>query len=277
MFELRDSSDAFREDTEQWVTPVDLDSETAQRYRRRAQQRCDADHTDHVAIDSAIRNHLDAIESGDADRWWQLNHDLLYDGSERGDPNRVFQPDLSQCGGWRRADDPTRERIIAAARRYLDGAAPDPNGWFDTSLINQRAFAGYRALYLLAKHRPAELEALDEETWTRWMPIIVAYPRSSETNGERFDDVLNSVAAISAPASLTQWTLRMIDVQNAANEGHLFVLWRLRGVIPTLVDALSEKLEDVTLQPEGPRRSRHLWHERGSSEVHAKDLCPTDQ
>ncbi len=215
MFELADRSDGFGEKTAAWRTPVALDDEVAQMWRRRAERRrAVPPPEDAPDMDRIILEHLDHIDAGQVDAWWRLNVDLIYDKNGRGDLGQEIEADLTRLDGWSRADERTRERIIAAAHRYLDLAPPDPNDWLGKSTINRPAFAGYRALLLLAMHRPAQLEALDADTWIRWMPIIVSYPRSSGTDDERFDDVLLALAADRAPEALAQWTLRMVDLQN---------------------------------------------------------------
>ena len=251
MFELTEQSTAFREATASWRTPVNLDSEIAQMWSRRAERERevpppgDAPDMDHIILDR-----LEAIEAGEVDVWWRLNVDLTYDKSGRRDHAREIEANLTQLDGWIRADDGVRTRIIEAAHRYLDRAPPDPDDWLGKNTINRSAFAGYRALRLLAKHRPAQLEELDADTWTRWMPIIVGYPRSSGTEDERFDDVLAILAADRAPAALAHWTLRMVDLENAQGEGHLLVMSRLRHVAaPELVEALVHKLGEPELNP----------------------------
>jgi hypothetical protein len=250
--ELAGLSTAFAAKTAFWRTPVDLDSEMAQMWRTRAERRREAPPPEEVPdMDRIILNHLDAVDAGDLDAWWRLNLDLSYDKNGGRDTGREIDADLTRLDGWRRADDGTRARIVGAARRYLDHAPPDPIGWFGNSTINRPAFAGYRALHLLAKHRASLLEALDTDVWTRWMPIIVAYPRASGTDDERVDDLVVALAADRAPEALTHWVLRMVDLQSRRSEGHLFVMGQLRHVAaPELVDALGHKLGEPGLTPQ---------------------------
>jgi hypothetical protein len=251
MFDLADSSPPFHERTAQWRTAIALDSELARMWAQRAARDRDQPPPDAPDMDDVVRDHLDAIEAGDIERWWRLNLDLLYDRHGRGNWAREIEADITQLDGWARADGTERSRILAAARRYVDLSPPDSADWFGTNKINRPAFAGYRALHLLAKHRPAQLDALDAAAWTRWVPILVSYPRSSGTDDERFDDVLIALAADRAPEALAQWTARMIDVQNAERDGHLFVMWRLRHVrSPELIKALAAKLADPQLKPQ---------------------------
>lgn len=251
MFGLAEQSPAFGERTVHWRAAVDVNSAEARMWGRRAKRAHEqAPPKDAPDMERVIREHLEAMEAGETDAWWRLNLDLICDENGRGITSSELEADLTQLEGWARSDEATRARIIAAARRYLDRSPPDPSDWFGSSTRNRPAFAGYRALYLLAKHRPAQLEALDADVWTRWMPIIVGFPRFSGADEERFDDVVVGLAADRAPEALTEWTLRMVDAQNATEDGGLFMLWRLRAVsVPQLVEALGRKLSDPALKP----------------------------
>ncbi len=251
MFELAEQSSAFGERTVHWRAAVDVNSAEAQMWGRRAKRaREQAPPKDAPDMERVIRERLEAMEAGEMDAWWKLNLALMYDENGRGNTSSEVEADLTQLDGWTRSDEATRARIIEAARHYLDCSPPDPADWFGSSTVNRPSFAGYRALYLLAKHRPAQLEALDADVWTRWMPIIVGFPRFSGADEERFNDVVVGLAADRAPEAFTEWTLRMVDAQNATEEGGLFMLWRLRQVTaPQLVEALGRKLSDPALKP----------------------------
>ncbi|MFN2467257.1 MAG: hypothetical protein ABR521_03890 [Gaiellaceae bacterium] len=252
MFELAEQSTAFGEHTSSWRAPVDLDSEIAQMRRRRAERQREAPPPENAPdMDRVILSHLEAIDAGEVDAWWRLNLDLTYDKNGSRDPGQEIEADLTRLDGWVRADDGVRTRIIEAAQRHLDVDPPDPDDWLGKNKVHRPAFAGYRALHLLAKHRPAQLEALDADTWTRWMPIIVGYPRSSGIDEVRLDDVLVALAADRAPEALAHWASRMVDLENAHGEGHLFLVSRLWHVVaPALVEELAQKLLEPELRPQ---------------------------
>ena len=241
-FELVDRSPAFADRTSQWRTSISLDSDVAQLWRRRAERkraRVTPPARDAPDMDQVIRGHLEALETGDAAAWWRLNVDLIYDEHGQGDLHREIEADLTRLDGWKRATSDIRERIVAGARQYLNEAPPDADTWIEKDTINRAAYAGYRALHLLALHRPRELEALDRDVWTRWMPVIVAFPRFATSDDEGQDDLLLELAGTRDPQALTTWVLRLVDLQNAKNEGHLFVLSRLRHIkVIGLADAL---------------------------------------
>lgn len=266
MFELAELSQAFAENTACWRRAVELDSEMAEFWASRAGRRRKPEVPDDAPdMDEVITGHLQTTENGDSDAWWHLNLALIADEHGRVDGTREIEADITQLAGWKRADGDVRERIIAAGLCYLERGPPDPDGWFSEDTLNRPACAGYRALHLLAKLRPAQLDALDGGTWERWMAIIVSYPRSSGTDDERVDDLLVAVAADRASEALADWTSRMIDVQNARGEGHLFVMWRLHDVRDApLVDVLGRKLAEPDLKAQA-RGDLAEWGMRADS------------
>lgn len=266
MFELAARSAPFAKRTASWRGAVKLDSKAAEFQARSARRRREAETPNHAPdMDEVITGHLRAAESNNVDGWWQLNWALIADSNRRIDGARELEADITQLPGWKRAAEGVRERIIEAGRRYLHQAPPDPDGWFGENTLNRPACAGYRALHLLAKLRPAQLDALDDDTWRRWMPIIVSYPRSSGVDDERFDDLLINVAAQRAPAALAEWASRMIDIQNASGEGHLFVMWRLRHVTAAvLLDTIGRKLAEPQMKAQA-RGDLAEWGMRADS------------
>jgi hypothetical protein len=161
-----------------------------------------------------------------------------------------LQADLMALPAWERAAESVRSRIIAGARAYLEGRDPDPEAWFGTNIVNRPAFAGYRALRLLAACRPDEFMALSDSTWERWMPIVVHYPRATGIADDSPDDLVVATAASRRAKVMISWVLRAIDAQNANGEGHLVVLYRLRAAhAPDVLDAVAAKLGDSHLTP----------------------------
>ena len=250
MYELLEQSTALADSLRGWTDPVDLESPIARMWRQRVDR-----HTppaDAPDMDVIIGDELQALEHGDIDAWWRLNRALIFDRHGRPTRHGELEADLTRLEGWDRATEQTRQRIVAGASLYIEQGDPVSGDWFGTNNVDRRAFAGYRALYLLAMLRPAGLDQLDDDSWVRWMPILIRYPRSSGSDGERYDDVLIDYAAQRAPEALTDWALRMIDAENATGDGHLFVMWRLRNVAAAeLVSALAAKLADDTqLRPQ---------------------------
>jgi hypothetical protein len=242
MLELVDVSAVYEETFQHWLKAIALDSETAKLYanrlaRQRQRDAAEVEDTNPMRIAEL----LDAFEAGDSEAWWQINAELA------GRQHRELEADLTKLDAWARLDEQIRARIVSGARPYLEALDPHPERWFGTNLAHRPAFAGYRALFLLAKADPTGFEALDVGVWERWIPIVVHYPRSS---GDEVDDAIITAAARIRPTTLVRWVERAIDQESASQsgEGHLFVLSRLRVVdAPAMTEALAQKAAGLSL------------------------------
>ena len=123
---------------------------------------------------------LDQFESGDANAWWRLNMEMTLESNstQYGDE---FEWDLTALPGWRDAEEPTRARIIAAAKRYVSDPPPMDQSWLGTNTLHPPACAGYRAGALLHSVDPAFLENLPADVWAVWAPIVIAFPLHSSS------------------------------------------------------------------------------------------------
>jgi hypothetical protein len=127
---------------------------------------------------------LDQLESGDSDAWWRLNMEMTLE------PNSTHYGDdlewnLMLLPGWRDAEEPTRARIIAAAKRYVSNPPPMDQSWLGTNTLHRPACAGYRGIALLHAVDLAFLENLHADVWAVWAPIVIAFPlHSSSLQGE---------------------------------------------------------------------------------------------
>jgi|AntDryMetagUQ889_1029465.scaffolds.fasta_scaffold00822_6 hypothetical protein len=193
-----------------------------------------------------IATHLARAEAGESQGWWGLNHVLIFDEHGRETVTGELEPDLRKLPGWTRMRPDDQARALSAAKRYVVEGDPQPEQWFGTLTIFKPAFAGYRALCLIAALDSAWLDALPAETWTRWAPIIVGYPLSNYSEEPVHGEVLRRAIAAD-PVAVAGWLLREIDADNERS-GTLFGLWRLRDVsAPEVIDAIAEKAEDSAL------------------------------
>lgn len=251
LFELAGLSTSFAEQTSGWRGTVSLDDELARTWSDQANADVDpVSPADAPDMDEVIREDLETVEDRDPTMWWRLAHALQFDVNGRGDDLLSLEADITRLDGWTRSTEEIHDRIIAAAQRYLVGSPPDPEGWFRPGVVNHGAFAGYRALHLMAKLRPAAFEALDTATWERWMPAIVHAWHADNADDDRCDSQILTLAVERSPEELTRWALRMIDAESANGDGHLYVLSRLRHVGSSqLATALASKLADDRLRP----------------------------
>lgn len=95
--------------------------------------------------------------------------------------------DVTSMPRWRSLSSADRERITSAAQIYLSSRLCDPDAWVDDpSILHFASQAGYRALTLLLRCRPAALEQLSAEDWIEWAPIIATITRT--INGPQWED-----------------------------------------------------------------------------------------
>ena len=156
-----------------------------------------------------VRMGLEAFEAGNTDVWWQLNLELTLQ------PTSTHYDDLQsriiKMPGWIAADEATRSRILAAARKYLSAAQPLVKKWLGTTAYRRGDLAAYRALILLKEIDPEAYEAFDAALWAKWAPVVVAVPKETGTESGEFDEVIASDACDKAPTSFArtvQWLIR---------------------------------------------------------------------
>lgn len=154
-----------------------------------------------------VLRHLDAIESGDVLRWWQLACDLeLEETSVR--YRRSFDSDISTFPGWRAAKPALQMRILETAVSYLLEATPDLEvfRWREGNRIKWHGptYAGYKALRLILDEAPQLLSKISDSAWSRWAPVILGYPAQSDVGSSDVQKRLACLAYREAPtATLT--------------------------------------------------------------------------
>ena len=170
-----------------WLTPVALNSELAQRARDRRAQRArkrvlqtDEEPTaeqplSDSEVEQKIAGWLDRLDQGDPTGFWQACV-LLYlpPGARRIQVGEEYDPDLTAQPRWAVLAQHLQNRLVAAARRYLDVGDCAPEEWLGTETFHRPAYAGYRALVLLRRLDPDALGTLPASVWQRWAPIIMA-------------------------------------------------------------------------------------------------------
>jgi len=234
------------------LSPMDLDSDLARSLRENYKANTGDEKVlpdRRAELDDEIDGYLDKSESGDEEAWWRLNWVLQVDDAGQGLANADFEADLTVLSGWRRSTAERRERIVAAARRAIEGSPPDIDTWFGVNTINRPAAAGYRALHLIALLHGGSTEEIPLDAWTRWMPIVVDFPRFDSTEKRRHDDLLRA-AALGDPDAFTIWSIRKIDAEEEKDEGHIWFVRRFEGIAPqAFLDALVERVSKPQIRP----------------------------
>jgi len=227
------------------LSPIELDSDLARSLRENHKANREAERVlpdRRAELDDEIDDYLDRSEHGNEEAWWRLNWVLQFDDAGQGSANADFEADLTVFPGWKRATSERRERIAAAARRAIGASPPDIETWFAVNTINRPAAAGYRALHLIALLHGGSTEEISPDAWTRWMPIVVDFPRYDSTEERLHDDLLRG-AALGDPDAFTAWSIRKIDAEEEKNKGHLWFVRRFEGIAPqSFLDSLVERV-----------------------------------
>lgn len=212
--------------------PIALDSETARRLRkqfveREAMVRRVQEQQKPAPLDPppAVRleQHLKECEDGNTDSWLLVTYDLELELEPS--PSSFFlahEEDLTSLPGWKNADAKTRSRIVEGAPHYLSDHRAGVD-WLGTGSIPYEAFAGYRALLLLAKESPDLFRRLPETVWERWAPIIVSYHVSLRADDS--PEPHNKIARTCAERAPTAVNECLSDILNeTATGGDIFIL-----------------------------------------------------
>jgi len=135
--------------------------------------------------------------------------------------------DPRKLAGWDLVDEETHAWLEAAAPIYLRKAQVDPAGWFLARRVYEPAWAGYRALRLIATTEE-ELSFIECEVIARWAPVIVGWP-AGETGDDHFDRWAIARLVSCAPAQAAAWLKEAL--RRERSEGHAFAVRRFTGLL----------------------------------------------
>ena len=152
------------------VTAIDLDSPLAARLRAEYEQWVAVQQPKPKPSEAPIEQALTtALANTEQTRYFQV-HILLYERK------KDLQHPNDPVPGWSGLNPAIRSEILMAAREYLKTRPPAPLGsWWKPGLFSFGMIAGSSALHLLAVESPDSLDAISDEDWDFWMPIVVAY------------------------------------------------------------------------------------------------------
>ncbi len=213
VLELPEDHPLRRDVTGAWLEPIRLDAPETVALREQWQRIRSRRHRDQPddapEVDEWILRHLDGAESGDLSQFWQALRLLTVPPGVR-QYRDEFQPDLTAHSRWKSLSDTVQNRLLEAALRYVREGECNPDEWLDQEVRYFPAEAGYRALMLILRLAPHELDTLPPEVWRRWAPILVAWPVA--VDGAAWDDklLLLQHATPHAMQELTDALLRVI-------------------------------------------------------------------
>lgn len=232
---------------------VEIESEKAEEQRRlheqfRRWEKEDEEPPPDPPVSARVVSALDDFEAGDVEAFWQgVYHFMQFD--ERGfESVGGAEWDITALPGWEAVDDEARARIVEAAKRYVLEGDPRTDEWFGTEVTYRPAFAGYRALCLLLRFAPEFLEGLPAYMWEKWVPSILTFPVTLNTEEEKNPHLrLVATAYDRVPNRIISILIALIDQENA--KGHVFVTRSLeRCWDDRLAHAVLEKAKDPSLR-----------------------------
>ncbi len=128
---------------------------------------------------------LEKVEAGQPQLWWQVVAEMtLIPTSKRYIHDHIFESDITKLPGWKEAEAETKARIIETSKKYLDAGDPETQTWIRTNKFSHPPFAGYQALYLIAKQEPDFISKISHNTWTKWIPVILKSINFPPRNGD---------------------------------------------------------------------------------------------
>ena len=158
---------------------------------------------------------LDRFEAGDVEAWWHLNVNLtLLPTSTHFDD---LQLRITKMPGWIAADEETRERILRAAKKFLEEGASLAQTWLGTTTYKRSDYSAYRALLLLNELDRGTYAQLDVSMWHKWAPVVIAIPKETGTEEAKCYEVITADAIRKAPVEVAQTIQHLIRAERRRN------------------------------------------------------------
>jgi hypothetical protein len=126
---------------------------------------------------------LGQAEAGRWQAWWELIRYLTLTPQSRSFEMGVDYF-ITTMPGWIKADETLRRRIAASGEQFLVVAETHINDWLGLQPmpIFWNDLAGVQAFVLLKQVSPEAYDRITKATWRKWAPVIVGFPRATETN-----------------------------------------------------------------------------------------------
>ena len=191
---------------------------------------------------------LSQFENGTLDSWPHLclEMTLLPTSTHY---NAGFEVDITTLPGWQDADEVTKLRIIAAAKKYIYQGEPETDAWLGTNSFRCSALSGYKALRLIALKDPDFISTIAADVWQKWAAIILDFPNAREDKDKDIRQQLIKRAYQNAPNELIRALIILIEQENTQH-GSIHILYEMTYCWDErLADALFNKLQDGKLKP----------------------------
>lgn len=142
---------------------------------------------------------LNRIENGDIDYFYALTRQFPIEITEEKDYfGNIYYDEIIDQPGWKNANEPTKKRIINAAKVYLTKKGLKTNNedyldFYDTGSIKYYSHhAFYQALRLIYRKDKGFINTIPLKQWQEWAPIILIYKPEHKKEYESIHyDIIN--------------------------------------------------------------------------------------
>jgi hypothetical protein len=189
VIEAREQSPALRSESELFFTPVELGSERAEKIRKdyydaRKWSRKPRKKRVKPPPKERIEHWLRRCESGEPNVWWVLLQEMTLEDTST--QYGIVPLDVRRLPGWQNADASTKQRMLAAADRFLRYGLVDPLKWLrEPHSWGTFHVAGYAAIFLLKTEAPATYYALPGWAWERHVATVLCSPFFHEEESQK--------------------------------------------------------------------------------------------
>jgi len=202
--------------------------------------------TEATAMGPRVEAALLKSEAGDVDEWLRL---LLEMSAKEGDTHYgdFWGMKPLELPGWLEASDETKQRIVDAAKRYLNESTFPESGPAEANRVRNGASAAVDALWLIQEAEPPFLSGQPEAFWTRWIPSLIEDGRGRDDQKEPIETAFR-LAAKSSPEAMNRHLLALIDAENEGEQKFLFCSAFLeRAWSESLAESIFQKVQRNTL------------------------------
>jgi len=238
------------------LDPIDLSSPKAKEMKERYQKRqIDFENFGNPVPlapppKERISANLDAFFSGNFNAWYGVTMDLTLEPCSTHYIN-ALESDLTITPGWKAADMQTKDRILSAAKLFLEEQDPEMSGLIGTNTLSYKAISGFKALRLLMHEEPEYLSAMPYCSWKKWSSAIITYPITPSIEDTKIQRELFKLAYKSAPEEMIRDLGIIIDRENK-EFGKIFILSKFEDCWDTrLANFIIYKVKDQSLKLTG--------------------------
>lgn len=227
-----------------------LEAETAKAEYLREQSATRAEKSATFALEplpqERVLIQLTEFERGQIEAWWRLCREMTLTPTSRYYGND-WGSDITSLAGWKAADNSTQQRLIAAAKQYINDVDPETDAWFSINCPPSLALGGYKALRLVLEKEPNHIQHIPPEVWKRWTGTILDYPNASDSRNKEHREPLLSFAYQNAPDEFISRLLMLLDQENVQH-GDIHTVNQVAHIWDDrLLIVLSRKLQDDRL------------------------------